>query len=228
MEALQNSLNNVKNRVIAKPMEEIQQKSKYYPVLLNCSTYALNKSRSKFISVGLSSYGVFAPIVVLHGLKNDFITFEEADWKLLLENQGVITNFVYTDEGQQQMVNIGTKIACFHTIGKTRVVTFRDTSGFEICMAFESICELWDFLPIIENRTKILKDLQFYEFYIRLVKGIAAMPIDYKTAVQAVLKDLHASANVVCMQEMIRFAPHIVAGDVEIEACAQLLNNSRD
>lgn len=67
MEDLIKSLNGVH-----KPVVGVKPK----PVLLNCSTYALNKSRSKFVSV-VSAHALFATMVGLHGLKTDWVAFEE-------------------------------------------------------------------------------------------------------------------------------------------------------
>ena len=49
------------------------------PTLLNQRTYALNKSRTKFLSVGLCGYGNFSPVVRLNGLKNDWVVFDEVE-----------------------------------------------------------------------------------------------------------------------------------------------------
>lgn len=207
MDALLKSLNSR-----AQPV--MQVKPKYNPVLLNCSTYALNKSRSKFVSVGLSAYAPFSPLVKLHRIKNDWVTFNEAEWKLLLEHQGVISNFLYTDAGQQQSLNIGSKTLRFGSIGSTRVVTFLNDS--EVCVAFESICELWELVPLIESRIHLLKRLQFHQFYDSLVKGVVDLPGDYRTHIQTVLHELNGCDNAACMYEMLKYAPDIITVDFEI------------
>lgn len=211
MDALLKSLNGVYSRA----QSVIQVKPKYNPVLLNCSTYALNKSRSKFVSVGLSACAPFSPLVKLHGLKNDWVTFNEAEWKLLLENQGVISNFLYTDAGQQQsFINIGSKTLRFHTIATTRVVTFANDS--EVCIAFESICDLWELIPLIESRIQLLNGLQFHQFYNSLVKGVVDLPGNYRTHMQTVLQELNGCDNAACMYEMLKYAPDIITADFEI------------
>lgn len=206
MEALIKSLNGVQSR---KTVREV--KPKCYPVLLNCSTYPLNKSRSKFVSVGLSAHTPFVPLVQLHGLKGDWVTFDETEWRLLLENQGVISNYLYTDEGQQQLFSIGSKTLRFHSIGSTRVVTFVKDS--EVCAAFDSICELWELIPLIDSRIRLLKDLQFDQFYGSVVKGIVGLSGDYKTHINAVLKELQGSENAACMYEILKFTPDILSID---------------
>lgn len=53
---------------VYKPVVEV----KLTPVLLNCCT----------------------PVVELHDLKNDWVPFDEDEWRWLLENQCVISNFL--------------------------------------------------------------------------------------------------------------------------------------
>lgn len=215
MEALRKSLTSVKQNALEKPIAETS--SKRYPTLLNVSIYNLNKSRSKFISVGLSAYVPFVPLLVLHGGKNDWVELDLDEWTLLLENQGVISNFLYTDDGQQQVLNIGSKTACFHTIGLTKVVTFREHGKSEVCLAFESMCELWELIPLLNSRIRILRNLKFHDFYSSLIQGIVGLPMSYNAAINAVLKDLQGlDEGAVCMYEILRSAPHIVEADVEI------------
>lgn len=215
MEALQKSLTSIKQHAMEK--SSIENSPKRYPLLLSASVYSLNKSRSKFVSVGLSSCAPFVPLLVLHGLKNDWIVFDEAEWNLLLENQGVISNFLYCDDGLQQTLSIGSKTAFFHTIGSTRVVTFRENGKSEVCIAFDSICELWDLICLVNVRITILKNLKFPDFYSSLVQGVAGLSMEYTAAIHAVLKDIQGlEEGAACMYEMLRNASHIVEADVEI------------
>lgn len=222
MDSLRKSLDNVKCRVLSNIAENVATTTKQsqYPVLINCSSYPLNKSKSKFVSVGLSSYGGFAPMVQLYGRKADWITFDEAEWKDLLENQGVITNSMCSREDSQHVLHIGTKVFVFHDIGSTRVVTIRSINS-EICLAFESVCELWDMIQLIENRIYMLKGQNFSEFYINLIKGVATLPGDHITNISNVLTDLIGFDNAVCMHEMLRFACDVVHFDLQFEIGVQ-------
>lgn len=220
MDNLKKSLENVKCRALSNIAENVGTATKQYPVLINCSSYPLNKSKSKFVAVGLSSYGGFAPMVHLHGVKADWTTFDEAEWKDLLENQGVITNSMCSRENSQSVLHIGTKIFVFHDIGSTRVVTIRSITS-EICLAFESVCELWDMIPLVEHRIHMLKGQNFSEFYVNVIKGVAHLPGDPITNISNVLIDLLGFDNAACMHEMLRFACDIVHFDLQFEIGAQ-------
>lgn len=165
------------------------------------------------MSVGLSAYTPFKPVVKLHGLKNDWITFDEDEWGLLLENQGVIINYLYSNDGNHQIINIGSNTLRFHMIGLTKVVTF--VSVFEVCVAYESICELWEFIPLIQCRMRLLKNLKFDQFYENVVKCLVGLPGDFKTHILMVLKELDGCENASCMHEMIKSVPDIIAFDFE-------------
>lgn len=222
MDSLKKSLENVKCRVLSNVDENVgtRNKQSQYPVLLNCSSYPLNKSKSKFVAVGLSSYTGFAPMVQLYGHKADWVTFDEAEWKDLLENQGVITNSMCSREDSHHVLHIGTKIFVFHDIGSTRVVTIRSINS-EICLAFESVCELWDMVRLVENRIYMLKGQNFSEFYINLIKGVAHLPGDHITNILNVLSDLIGFDNAACMHEMLKFAYDVVHFDLQFEIGAQ-------
>lgn len=92
-----------------------------------------DKSGSKVVSVGLSSHALFNLPVEL---KCDWVTFNAAEWGFLFGNQETTSHFLYTNEEQPQMLNIGSKTARILTIGSTRDVTS------EFYMAFDFICEL--------------------------------------------------------------------------------------
>lgn len=187
------------------------------PVLLNCTSYPLNKSKSKYISIGLLSHGSFAPIIVLQGLKGDWITFNESEWSEFLDNQGVISNVLYSKEEQTQpqTVQVGGKSAHFYKIGEVPVVTIKDIS--EVCFAFDSLCELWELLPIVENRIRLLKNLRFPEYYATVIKAVASLPGDFASNICKILQEVPPTNHVVCIRELLKFVPQIVEVDVDVE-----------
>lgn len=186
------------------------------PVLLNSTSYALNNSRGKFVSIGLAAQRPFTPQILLHGCKGDWIIFDEAQWAELLEEQGVITNLLYAKDDPPQSILIGTTTAFFHNIGDQRVVTLRGAT--ELCLAYDTICELWQLLPLITKRIYLLKMLRFSEFYATLIRGIVTCPNDYRTSIDQILNNLPDSEAAVCVFELVRFAPKLVEADYIIEA----------
>lgn len=186
-----------------------------FPVLLNITTYALNKSRSKYVSIGLTAQRPFTPHILLHGCKGDWIIFDEVQWNLLLEEQGVITNLLYTKEQLPQSILIGTMSAVFHQVGDLRVVTLKGAT--EVCLAYDTICELWQLLPLIEKRIKLLQKLRFPEFYATLIRAVAGLPDDYRTNIDRVINNLQDSEAAACVAELVRFAPQLVEADYNIE-----------
>lgn len=230
MDQLLKCIENVKNQAKNKAANEsfainTSSKVKPYPALLNQRTYPINKSKSKFATVGLCGYGPFGPAVVLHGQKNDWVLFEEWEWNLLAENEGVIKNYFEARDVQVQTVNLSNaKRITFTTIGPNKVILLQDQTGSEVYLGIESLEELWTLLPVIHYRVELLKNLEFAKFYGSIIKGVATLPGTVKENIENVLFGLNiATDNVLCMLEMLKFQEHIITCDIEIENIAQQL-----
>lgn len=189
------------------------------PTLINQRTYPLNKSRTKFVTVGLCGYGNFAPVVQVNGLKNDWVVFDEVEWKSLLENQCGITNYFSQKDLQLAPINLNSfKRIAFQAIGSTKVIAIEDLNGFETYLGLESLAELWELIPIIEYQIVLLKSFEFSKFYSSIVKGVAAIPGDVKLNILDIISNLNiTSDNVLCMLEMLKVGFQIVCVDVDFE-----------
>lgn len=191
-----------------------------YPVLLTRKSYALNISKTKYVSVGLRSHAGFQPVIVINGNKNDWVLLDESEWVMLLKQQGILSHYFYTPNVHSpKCVDIGSKTIVFHRIDQTKVISLRGDEGDEVCLGVESVAELWRLAQIVEFRIELLKDLNFYPFYAEVVKGVASIPGDWKVNIESVLLPLKTAKleNAVCMLEMLRYCDHIVKADVEIE-----------
>lgn len=221
------SIEAVKNEVANQKVEVNHKIKPPYPVLLTPRSYPLNKSKSKFATVGLCCYGSFGTAVVLHGQKNDWILLDDAEWKILCENAGLIRNYLYSSgEFQPQPVAInGMKKICFHTIGENKVILLQDRTASDVYLGAESIVELWELVSLIDYRKEILKTLEFDKFYVNIINGVANFPGDYKNNIESVLANLNIkSDNVLCMREMLKYAEQIIRCDVELDQLGQMLN----
>lgn len=207
-----------------KPLKETTKAFLPYPILINPRAYVLNRSQTKSVSVGLKSHSNFTPVIEIYGNKHDWVVLEEDEWIALLEIEGTLRNyFNYYPTAQWQPINVGTKTVVFHSIGAKRVLTITSTEGGEVCLAGESLQELWTLGHIISDRIDILKSLEFAKFYANLIKGVAKVPADPRIVILDVIHSLKVtkSENNVCMLELLKYAPSIIECDVEIERVAQ-------
>jgi hypothetical protein len=129
--------------------------------------FPLNKSRSKFVSVGLVNTCEYSPCIQLSGIKGECLIFSESEWDELLEYQGVITNYLYTNE-KAQNINGWSFSIHFEFISSARVVKlFKDDTY--IYLGYETICKLWELLPLIKYTIKLFKNQQFMTYF-RVIK----------------------------------------------------------
>lgn len=57
------------------------------------------------------------------------------------------------------------------------MVIFRDNWKGEVFVAFDSVCELWQFIPLVDFPIRILKNLKFQDFYSYLIQVIIDLPM---------------------------------------------------
>lgn len=194
-----------------------------YPVLLNERSYPLNKSKTKFVSVGLRCSKPFVPTLTIFGLKNDWILFEEAEWKVLIENEGVISNYFYSKGIHLNPLDISSvKRICFQKVNENKVIIIQDKCGAEVYLGIESVIECFELLQLLEYKIAVLKSLNFDTFYSSLIAGAWNLPGEFKTNIENVLNGLNIkSDNVVCMKEMLKYGLEIIRSEIEINQYVQ-------
>lgn len=229
MDRLLKSIENVKQQVANQNVEDgvnLNCKLKY-PLLLNATSYPLNKSRTKFISVGLCSYGSFAPAVVIYGQKGDWMFLDQTEWKALVENQGVICNYFSSGGFYPQLcVNLSSmKTIAFVTVAKKKVIVLQQRGGPEVYLGSESLSECWELLPLLEYKMELLQSHEFGKFYSSLINGVWSMPGNIKDNIENVLYGLDLkSDNVVCIREMLKYALDVIECDIEVNQFTQTMN----
>jgi hypothetical protein len=192
--------------------------------IVNQSLYFLNKSKSKFVSVGLSpTLSQFEPVVQINGVKNQCATFDKIEWGLLLENQGIIENYFREGDCQWQPLNVGSKTIHFLTIERKKIIKIENFES-EVWLAWETLAELWDLLPLIKHRLEILSNEGFKEFYFMMINGIVDLPGDYKINIMNILQQLTNNANasnVSCMMEVLHFLSDRIIADLSLAVNCQ-------
>lgn len=139
-------------------------------VVLGERRYKLNNSKSKHVSTGLSRDLNYNPCVKLSGNKNDVIIFDEKEWLNFLTYQGVVTNYLYTND-RVQTIDTGNFIIKFEQISYSRVIKIIKNNSY-IYFGYESICRLWEALPLVKTNIDILKRLRFQSYIKDLVEEL--------------------------------------------------------
>lgn len=139
-------------------------------VVLGERCYPLNKSKTKFVSVGLVSQCGYKPGVILSGCKGESLVFDDEEWKDFLSYQGVITNYLYSYE-KTETVNSWTFSIHFEQISHIRVVKIEKENS-QIYLGYETICKLWEVLPLVKYNQNLLNKQDFSTYFKFLRYGL--------------------------------------------------------
>lgn len=182
-------------------------------VVIGEKRYHLNKSRSKFVSVGLCRNFGYEPCIKLMGNKNDVLVFTEEEWRDLLKYQGVITNYLYANAATEPL-NTEYCSIFFEQISSTRVIKIWKNNS-SIYLGYETICNLWEILPIINYRIDMLKIQQFKTYFKVFQKGMQSQSGNIFHNATTVLKcsETCPTENVCLLQELVYLYPAIFEED---------------
>lgn len=145
-------------------------KSKKELVVIGERRFSLNNSKSKYVSVGLARDYEYEPCIILKGNKNDVIIFSEEEWNGFLEYQGIITNYIYSNNSTDPIHSKECSIF-FEQISSARVIRIWKNNSY-VYLGYESICKLWELLTVIKFRTDMLKKQEFLPYFRVLQKSL--------------------------------------------------------
>lgn len=134
------------------------------PVVVNEKTYHLNKSKSKFVTVGLAYDFGFQPCITFSGNKSKTLLLSEYEWKELLQYQGLLTNYFYTQEVTAPLTTSALTIS-FENYNDVKYIKLEDRHNSYVCFGIESVCQLWMLLPLIEYRLDMLRKQDFQNYF---------------------------------------------------------------
>ena len=196
--------------------------------LINERVYYLNKSKSKWISIGFSLERQYKPVLKLGGYKNNQnVIFNEDQWISFLNNQGIMQNFIYSNNlGWQPVQGNGYEIN-FVFIGDSRIIKISQYGGNEVFLAGETLKELANLTNLTKYRFDILKSQEFSVYYNILVSGVAPKSGDLIKNIYDIISPLSNpnSVNVCCVLELLNFYPYCVIEDVETYACNEFVSS---
>ncbi|KAF5291668.1 hypothetical protein FQA39_LY14305 [Lamprigera yunnana] len=101
-------------------------------LLLNQTIYYLNKSKSKWISVGLYYPFEFASVVKIFGRSKQYVIFKEEEWIQFHEQRENINKYFQTFDTMWKPRQIGSKTLTFEMIEEKKILKIEDMSGNEV------------------------------------------------------------------------------------------------
>lgn len=180
-------------------------------VVLSGRRFYLNKSKYKYVIVGLACDNNYKPCIKISGSKGGEIIFDESEWNHFLSYQGIITNYLYSND-KIDMIDDGRLSLEFIQLPYAKIVKVtKDNSN--ICLTYESICTLWNILPLITYRINILKNQQFDNYFKILHRSLQNGDGDGDIVINALNliqpQENTNSENVSTVMELIYMFPEI-------------------
>lgn len=147
--------------------------------VLSQHVYYLNKSRTKWVVVGLAPDLHFEPILAIAGAKKQNIVMKANQWKHFLGHQNHLTDMFMENNGDTYTFKIGDVSVNFERVERHRkVLKLSRGGGEEIFLAYETLKELWKLAEILTERLEILREKNYGKYYDELVNYIVNLEGD--------------------------------------------------
>ncbi|KAF5277669.1 hypothetical protein FQA39_LY18450 [Lamprigera yunnana] len=187
-------------------------------MLLNQPIYYLNKSKSKWISVGLYYPFEFASVVKIFGRSKQYVIFKEEEWIQFHEQRENINKYFQTFDTMWKPKQIGSKTLTFEMIEEKKILKIEDMSGNEVYLGWESVSEIWSLESVLRYRLSYSSGSNFKYFYEDVIRAVAEMSGDVKINIYNIINRLsEKSDDVCCMLEVLLFMPEKALFDVQLE-----------
>ncbi|KAF5289591.1 hypothetical protein FQA39_LY15038 [Lamprigera yunnana] len=187
-------------------------------MLLNQTIYYLNKSKSKWISVGLYYPFEFASVVKIFGRSKQYVIFKEEEWIQFHEQRENINKYFQTFDTMWKPRQIGSKTLTFEMIEEKKILKIEDMSGNEVYLGWESVSEVWSLESVLRYRLSYSSGSNFKYFYEDVIMAVAEMSGDVKINIYNIINRLsEKSDDVCCMLEVLLFMPEKALFDVQLE-----------
>lgn len=182
---------------------------------MNKTTYFLNKSKTKWVNIGLGREVNFHPVVQIGGAAETY-TFNENEWFEFLENQGILANYFFTPDAISntwQPVQTNSVTIYFKKVNWTKVIHLvrqQEDNSPGIFLGSESLFELIDLVRLIEARINVLKSQDFNTFYEEALKKAIRRSGNFIVAIYDLLRLETSSENSCALLELLQWYPEIV------------------
>ncbi|KAF5298086.1 hypothetical protein FQA39_LY11854 [Lamprigera yunnana] len=164
-------------------------------MLLNQTIYYLNKSKSKWISVGLYYPFEFASVVKIFGRSKQYVLFKEEEWIQFHEQRENINKYFQTFDTMWKPRQIGSKTLTFEMIEEKKILKIEDMSGNEVYLGWESVLEVWSLESVLRYRLSYSSGSNFKYFYEDVIRAVAEMSGDVKINIYNIINRLSEKSD---------------------------------
>ncbi|KAF5273938.1 hypothetical protein FQA39_LY01053 [Lamprigera yunnana] len=158
----------------------------------------LNKSKSKWISVGLYYPFEFASVVKIFGRSKQYVIFKEEEWIQFHEQRENINKYFQTFDTMWKPRQIGSKTLTFEMIKEKKILKIEDMSGNEVYLGWESVSEVWSLESVLRYRLSYSSGSNFKYFYEGVIRAVAEISGDVKINIYNIINRLSEKSDDVC------------------------------
>ncbi|KAF5300833.1 hypothetical protein FQA39_LY10955 [Lamprigera yunnana] len=187
-------------------------------MLLNQTIYYLNKSKSKWISLGLYYPFEFASLAKIFGKSKQYVIFKEEEYIQFHKQRENINKYFQTFGTMWKPRQIGSKTLTFEMIEEKKILKIEDMSGNEVYLYWESVSEVWVLESVLRYRLSYSSGSNFKHYYKDVIRAVAEMLGDVKINIYNIINRLsEKSDDVCCMLEVLLFMPEKGLFDLQLE-----------
>ncbi|KAF5277681.1 hypothetical protein FQA39_LY18438 [Lamprigera yunnana] len=147
-------------------------------MLRNQTIYYLNKSKSKWTSVGLYYPFEFASIVKIFGRSKQYVIFKEEEWIQFHEQRKNINKYFQTFDTMWKPRQIGSKTLTFEMIEKKKILRIENMCGNEVYLSWKSVPGVWSLESVLGYRLSYSSAIDLKSTVERLFEKLGALEFD--------------------------------------------------
>ncbi|KAF5277917.1 hypothetical protein FQA39_LY06069 [Lamprigera yunnana] len=186
-------------------------------MLLNQRIYYLNKSKNKWISVGLYHRFEFASVVKIFGRSKQYVIFKEEEWIQFREQRENINKYFQICDMMWKPRQISSKLLTFKMI-KEKILRMEDVCKNEVYLGWEFVSEVWSLQTVLSYRLSYSSGSNFKHFYDDVIRAVVKMSGDVTINIYNIVNRLSKkSDDVCCMLEILLCMPEKALFDVQLE-----------
>lgn len=175
--------------------------------------YALNKSESKFISIGIDVEN-WVPMLKISGSNGIGIPLSCEDWETITNDINIkkIDNFFKNGSMEPIEMNGSGLRVTGQQFNQKNVLNFKSTENYYVVMAEVSIRRLFEISTLIDMRKKEIEGLDMHDHYTDVLFAsiqLGGVPFNNFKAIASSLGQFQP-INLYCMLEMFLLFPEII------------------
>lgn len=190
--------------------------------MLSEQVFFLNKSKSKYLTVGFNTDILFSPTIrfaatrsyqVVDMSREDFIAFLELEQWItnICENWSTITQ----NDNRSEIKQCGKITVMFYDVKTKPVLQIFKSQDTVMFLGQESLKSVFFLAQLILTKLQLLEEHQFREFYESILRRSCKRQGNVLENIKELLKVMKPDENTCALKQLVLFEPDVVQKDME-------------